>query len=242
MLYRGSRIRMHLVVFGLRSPAPIALWLCAWLCAACGSGGQDNASIDVHPAPDASDAGLQDQTPTQSAAMGRCDGVELDGDLLVEHTQDFSARFKVGTAYSKTLMLFGGEAMLKPNALSRAYIFGLDKVDAQMLAQKYPDFYLCSSPGGREASTYIRTYDLVPATCEIYDQLVAALHQYNVNVARGGDRTSLRLEGSPLTLQSVVSDATGQDVSDQVSDQQFHLVTGVKQLTGESVLSFGTTQ
>jgi hypothetical protein len=231
---------MHIVGLGLRSLASIALLLCAWSCVACG-GGSDAASIDVQPAPEASDAGIQGKDPTQSDSMGRCDGVQVDGDIVVEHAQDFTARFRVGAAYSKTVMLFGGETMLKPNTLTRAYIIGLDKVDAQLLAKKYPDFYLCSSAGGREASTYIRTYDLVPATCEIYNQLVAALRQYNVNVAKAGDRTSLRLEGSPLSLESVVDDATGQDVSDQVSGQQFHLVTGVKQLSGESVLSFGTS-
>ena len=138
-------------------------------------------------------------------------------------------------------MLFGGAQVDQPNTPSRAYIFGLDKVDAQRMAMKYPDFYLCSSAGGQEAATYIEVYDIVPASCKVYQQLVTALRVYNSHVVRGGDRTSLRLEGAPLTVTSVTADASGQDVSAQVSGQHFHLVTAVQQLTGESVLDFGTT-
>jgi hypothetical protein len=61
-------------------------------------------------------------------------------------------------------------------------------------------------------------------------------------VTRGGDRTSLRFEGAPLELDSVIEDATGKNVTAQVSNQDFHLVTSVEQLTGQSVVSFGTTQ
>ena len=90
-------------------------------------------------------------------------------------------------------------------------------------------------PGGQEASKYIVPYDLVPANCEVYEQIVAALRQYDTNVTKGGDRTSLRFEGAPLELESVIADATGEDVTDQVSNQDFHLVTAVEQLTGQSV-------
>jgi hypothetical protein len=70
---------------------------------------------------------------------------------------------------------------------------------------------------------------------------MAALRLYAANSARGGDRTSLRLEGTLLNVKSVTSNATGQDVSAQVSGQQFHLITAVQQLTGESLFRFGTT-
>jgi hypothetical protein len=171
-----------------------------------------------------------------------CDLVEMDGAFVVEKERDFTARFRVGAPYTKTVMLFGGEPVEDDNVFSNAYIFGLDKVDALMLAEKYPDFYNCSSPGGQEASRYIVPYDLVPANCQIYEQIVAALRQYDTNVAKGGDRTSLRFEGAPLELESVIEDGTGKNVTAQVSNQDFHLVTAVEQLTGQSVVSFGTTQ
>jgi hypothetical protein len=170
-----------------------------------------------------------------------CVSVELEGDELVEHLDDFTARFEVGAPYNRTIMMFGGEPVVKPNTPTRAYIFGLDKLDAQMMAKKYPDFYLCSSVGGQEAASYIQVYDIVPATCKVFQQLVSAFRQYDINAAKGGDRTSLRLEGSPLTVKSVIANGTGEDVKDQVADQQFHLITGVLQLTGESLLNFGAT-
>ena len=168
--------------------------------------------------------------------------MERDGDELIEQLEDFTARFEVGSPYTRTVMLFGGEAVEKPNTPTRAYIFGLDKVDAQMMAKLYPDFYLCSSVGGQEAASLIEIYDIVPATCKVHQQLAAALRQFAINAANGGDRTSLRLEGATLTVKSVTADATGQDVSDQVKDQQFHLITAVQQLTGESLLNFGTQE
>jgi hypothetical protein len=127
------------------------------------------------------------------------------------------------------------------DVLSNAYILGLDKEDALMLAELFPDFYLCSSPGGDAAADHIFPYDLVPASCEVYEKLVNALNRFRINRESGGDRTSLRLEGAPLELVSVIDDASGVDVTDQVTDQHFHLVTAVEQLTGESVLEFGTT-
>ena len=228
---------MHAEVLGLRSWLTVALALCM----ACGDGDNSGGAVDVPAGADVLDAAVENR-PAVHMPADDCVDVKTDAATLVEHVRDFTATFRIGASYDRTLMLFGGDSVQQPNALSRAYVFGLDKIDAQVLAKKYPDFYLCSSPGGREASSYIRTYDLVPATCEIYQQLVAALRQYNANVAVGGDRTSVRLAGAPLELTSVVDEHSGADVSDQVSGQEFHLVTSVTQLSGESVLSFGTTE
>ena len=212
----------------------MALSACLW--AACG-GGESESFVAVSEAPDAGMTGTGMDDPTRG-----CDRVRMDGEFVVEQEKDFTARFRVGEPYTRTVMLFGGERVEDENVLSNAQIFGLDKMDALMLAEKYPDFHLCSSPGGQEASKYIVRYDLVPATCQIYDQIVAALRTYHMNVSAGGDRTSLRLDGAPLQLESVIADATGEDVTDQASKQDFHLVTAVEQLTGESVLSFGSSK
>ena len=203
----------------------------------CGCGAQNGFQSvgDGNDDPDAGPGGSHEATI-------RCDSVERDGDIVIEHEKDFTARYRVGAPYSRTIMLFGGEPVEEANALSNAYIIGLDKNDALMLGEKYPDFYLCSSPGGQEASKYIVAYDLVPATCEIYMQLLAAFDQFHMNDRAGGDRTSLRIEGAPLELVSVTANATGEDVTDQIHDQDFHLVTAVQQLTGQSVLAFGTTK
>ncbi len=109
-----------------------------------------------------------------------------------------------------------------------------------MLAAKYPDFYLCSSVGGKEAAKYIIPYDLVPANCDVYQKLLNAFDVLRRNDRAGGDRTSLRIEGAPLTLESVIQNGNGVDVKSQVHDQNFQLVTDVQQLTGESLIKFGT--
>jgi hypothetical protein len=218
--------------FRSRPAVTLALALGASLLAACGSDGADLVSVG-----DAPDASLQDSGVSTRTA---CDRVEVDGELVLEHETHFTARFRAGEPYTKTLMLFGGEPVEEADIFGNAYVLGLDKADALTLAEQYPDFYLCSSPGGQAAADLVLAYDLVPASCEVYEQLVAALRQFDINRTAGGDRTSIRFEGAPLELESVI-DANGQDVTDQVSGQDFHLVTAVEQLTGESVLSFGTT-
>lgn len=229
---------MQFEVLALRSAVWSRFVLCAWLCAACG--GDDNRVVAV---PDPVDAGEEPDAakPYDNPAMNSgCAPVDVTGDIAVEHLKNFTATFQIGEPYVRTVMLFGGMPVEQPNTPSRAYIFGLDKVDAQRMAMKYPDFYLCSSVGGQEAASYIQVYDMIPATCKIHEQLVAALRVFEANAARGGDRTSLRLEGALLTVKSVTDNANGQDVSSQVSGQQFHLITKVERLTGESLLKFGT--
>lgn len=223
---------------GFPSRVALMLGLLAGLAAGCG--GEDDSVVSVgrgHDSGMGSAGSGEDESPSPRAG---CDVITMDGQVVIEHEQDFTARYRMGEPYEKTVMLFGGQPVEEVNVLSNAYILGLDKVDALMLAEEYPDFYLCTSPGGMAAADLIRAYDLVPATCEVYDQLVAALRQFGINRAAGGDRTSLRFEGAPLELESVI-DAHGNDATDQVSGQDFHLITHVEQLTGESVLSFGTT-
>lgn len=237
MLGLGAFHMQH-EVSALLSRASLAFALCTWLCAAC-SASDEGGVVTVPPA---ADGGEPDATTDDPTLPRGCVEVEVDGEQVVEYLEDFTARFELGDPYNRTLMMFGGMAVQKANTPTRAYIFGLDKVDAQRMAKLYPDFYLCSSVGGQEAATYIEVYDIVPATCKVHQQLVAAFRVYAKNAAEGGDRTSLRLEGSPLTIKSITQNTTGQDVSDQVSDQKFHLITGVQQLTGQSLLGFGTTE
>jgi hypothetical protein len=236
---------MVVLVAGFRSRSWLVLALCTALCGACGDeAGSQGVSVGDEPddigsgeagSGDTDDMGATEPSPD-------CDRVELDGDYVVEHEEEFTARYLRGEPVTKTIMIFGGDPVTDANVLSNAFIVGLDKKAAQMLAEKYADFHLCSSPGVDEASAHIIPYELVPASCEIYDQLVKALRQYHKNVASGGDRTSLRFEGAPLELESVIEDVNGQDVTDQVTGMDFHLVTSVEQLTGESLLDFGNSE
>jgi hypothetical protein len=223
-----------------RTSISIASTVCALL-STFGCGGQSAEFAPAKKAPDDGDGmtGRAGSGGGDERSRRPCDDVEVDGDLVIEREAGFTARYRAGEPYTKTVMLFGGESVEAENALSNAYIFGLDKVDALRLAEEYPDFYLCSSPGGKAASEFILSYDLVPANCEIFQQIVDALRVYNQNVLSNGDRTSLRFDGAPLTLESVIDEASGADVTEQVKNKSFHLVTAVEQLTGQSVISFG---
>jgi hypothetical protein len=202
---------------------------------ACGSDGRASVSVG-----DESDDVVTDGGAKQ--AMFRCDDIEVQDGFVLEREKDFTARYKIGVRYTKELMIFGGDPIEDANKLSNMYVFALDKEEALRIAVDYPDFFLCSSPGGMEASKHIVPLDLVPANCDVYEQLRTALTLFKKNEAAGGDRTSLRIEGAPLELVAVTANGSGQDVTDQVHDQDFHLVTSVEQLTGESLLDFGTTK
>jgi hypothetical protein len=234
---------MVVAVVDVRSLTLIALTVCGLLCAACSGGDGDGGPVTLGKTPD---AGMRSDSAMSMEGTSRaCDLVKIDGAFAVEYEKDFTGRFRVGEPYTKTVMLFGGEPVETENVFSNAYVFGLDKVVAQMLAVEYPDFYLCNSPGGEMASANIISYDLVPANCDVYDAIVTALKVYHAHNRVGGDRTSIRFEGAPLELLSAVDDASGDDVTDQVTNMvpkpNFHLVTSVEQLTGESVLKFGTS-
>jgi hypothetical protein len=223
-----------------RSPLRVVLAACALLLMACGGGGSGPVVSVGDPGAEEDAAGARDVDDDGAQAARRCENVTVDGDVVLEMERDFTARFRVGEPYTRTVMLFGGEELEEDNVFSNAYIFALDQEDAVMLAEQYDDFYLCSSPGGEAASSYIIPYDLIPANCEVHDRIVRALQVYARNLASGGDRTSLRFEGAPLELESVTANGSDQDYTDQVSGQDFHLVTSVEQLTGESVINFAT--
>jgi len=225
---------MYVLVAGFHSRASIALAASALLlCVACGG---DKESVALMLGSDAGNDGVNEGPPPD------CDMVEIDGDVVVRQIDQVTATFQMGEPYDKTVMLFGGEPFTAPNSVSNVYVIGLDKDDALMLSERYVDFHLCNSPGGIEAQNYITDYDLVPATCRVHDEIIEALEIFHRNNAAGGDRASLRFDGAPLQLQSVIVDGTGEDVTDQLVDRNFHLVTAVEQLTGESVLSFGTSE
>lgn len=240
---------MYDLVAGFRSRVLTVCALSVLLCAACGSteperfveaGSPDDPALDLG----AAGAGTMEmEIGSGSAATGlaeSCDRISMSGEGLLENEVHFTATFRLGEGYTRTVMLFGGESY-EEDIIGNGYFFGLDKADAEVLAMKYPDFYLCSSPGGMEAMEHIIPYDFVPANCEIYGQIMTALADYDENVVKGGDRTSLQFDGVPLELESVIDDGSGQDVTDMVSGQSFHLITKVQQLTGESVLDFGTS-
>jgi hypothetical protein len=228
---------VYVLVAGFRSRALAVLALCTLLCGACGSDESESTlSLSEQDANGASSASTPEPGSTCNFEA------RIEDDVLVEQVDQVTATFMIGEPYTKTVMLFGGEPWDHENAVSNVYIIGLDKEDALMLAEIYPDFYLCSSPGGMEAQKYILDYDLVPASCDVYQDIVAALQVFDRNRSTGGDRTSLRFDGAPLELESVIVDETGEDVTDQLADRNFHMVTAVEQLTGESVLNFGTSQ
>jgi hypothetical protein len=226
------------VVFRSRAPLVlVGLALGAFLGAGCGGeSGPSTVSVGGGDGDGDGDSGMAMEDGP------RCDDVEIDGEFVIEHEERFTARYRIGERYTKTVLLFGGEAIEKVDTLANAYVLGLDKEDALALAETFPDFYLCSSPGGDAAAERVFPYDFVPANCEVLEKLVTALEQFAINHRAGADRTSIRFEGAPLELLSVVDDASGVDVTDQVKTDSFHLITSVEQLTGQSVLEFGTTE
>lgn len=212
--------------------APMAIALLG----ACSSGPEPTVQLSADAGPDQGDGG------TDAGPNTDCDNVTIVGDQVTVHEETVTARLTMGELKTNTVMMFGGDTVDFDDAVSNVALKALDQTDAVMLAQTYPDFYLCSSPGGLAAQNYIVQFDLVPASCQVYDQLVSALADLKRAAASGTDRVSLKFDGAPLTLDSVTFDASGLDATDQLQDLNFYLVTKVEQITGESLLDFGMMQ
>ncbi|MDH5676217.1 MAG: hypothetical protein OEZ06_29120 [Myxococcales bacterium] len=199
------------------------------------------------PAPvggEAVDTGGAAGTATAPSPAGSsvCNVVEIDGSQVIVREDNVVATFTKSDSIDSIVMLFGGMAVDFDDAVSTVSIMGLDQADALEAAMIYPDFYLCSSVGGDDQAieAKIHQMDFVPASCQVHEAIVAALSQFRVNAGSGGDRTSLRLQGAMLQLDSAIVNGSGEDVTAHFAGLNFQLVTDVDQLTGQSVLEFGT--
>jgi hypothetical protein len=140
----------------------------------------------------------------------------VEGREIVLQTDDLEVRFERYGSVSETYMLFGGTNGEMRNSISNVFVSGLAIRHASFIAQRYPKFYRCSSPGAAQAKQLIENMALVAADGSTRNTLQEAVAVHDEAVATGGDRTCLQFRGEQISLRSAKHREGGFDLTPQL--------------------------
>ena len=156
----------------------------------------------------------------------------VEGREIVIQTDDLEVRFERQGPVSETYMLFGGTDGEMKNAISNVFVSGLAIRHASFIAQRYPKFYRCSSPGAAQAKQLIENMALVAADGPTRNTLKRAVAVHEESVASGGERTCLRFRGEQISLRSAKHREGGFDLTPQLAkgyrQTDFFFVSGAE--------------
>lgn len=145
--------------------------------------------------------------------------VDVTVDEIVIHTGDLDVCFTRGEKFSATYMLFGGEKVTGKNAILPFFISGIDAEEGKRIAEKYPDFWECKSPGAAQAQSGCEQFHVLPSRPKIEEEIKSALKQFRKALGTEEDRVCLMISGDELKLKSVIYVETDQDVTMQFAHQ-----------------------
>lgn len=137
----------------------------------------------------------------------------VQGREVVIQTDDLEVRFERYGAVAETYMLFGGTDAEMTNSISNVLVSGLAIRHASFIAQRYPKFYMCSSPGAAQAKQFVEDMALIAADGATRDTLKRAITLFADSLASGGDRTCLRFGGEQISLRSAKHREEGFDLT-----------------------------
>jgi hypothetical protein len=140
-------------------------------------------------------------------------------------TLHLDARFSQKRPLNGTYMLFGGGQLDHPDAVSSISLAGLHADDVRRIAARYPDFYMCKSPGASLAKKAVVDLDLIPADGRTQKALWATLDRFNENIQSGGDRVCVSIRGQELDLESVEIREAKEPITEHYRNNNFFLVT-----------------
>ena len=143
-------------------------------------------------------------------------GPRMDGRQLVVETEDLEFRFDRFGSLSESYMVFGGNNDQMKNSLTHATLAALPMSDARLIAQRYPDFHMCKSPGAKQAQRATKTMSVVGGGASARRNLIKVVDLHEQRIRSGGERTCVSLKGSPLELDSVRVKADGTDITGRV--------------------------
>jgi hypothetical protein len=140
----------------------------------------------------------------------------IEGREVVLQTDDLAVRFDRYEPVSDTYMLFGGGDGEMTNGISNVFFAGLAIRHASFISERYPKFYMCSSPGAAQAQRLVENMALVAANGSTRKTLKKALVQHESAVASGGERVCLRFRGEQISLRSAKHREGGFDLTRQL--------------------------
>jgi len=144
-------------------------------------------------------------------------GTRVEGREVFRDASQIEARFSVTGSLDDTFMLFGGGIEKHRNSLTHATVAGLAIRHARLIAERYPNFHLCKSPGAPQAQRLTETLSFVAADRAARDTLGEALDLYEERLRGDGERTCIRVTGTPLSLESVRLKQNGEDITREVA-------------------------
>lgn len=160
-------------------------------------------------------------------------GTRIEGREVVLNADQLEARFSMVGTLDESYMLFGGDTQQRPNSITHATLAGLATHQARFIAERYPDFHRCSSPGAKQAQAFTQPMSFVAADRAALDTLSEALALFEERLREDGDRTCIHVKGAPLSLDSVRVDTEG--VSEDISHEVLPKFAGVNFVLAETV-------
>jgi hypothetical protein len=142
---------------------------------------------------------------------------QVDDQHVALETADFNVRFFRLEPFSDSFMIFGGSDAQPRNMMSHVTLSGLPVRHARSIAQSYPDFHRCKSPGARQAQQLTKTMNFVAADRQIQKTLSEALKLFNDRLTPDGERTCVTVSGERLKLATVHLKQNGMDVTSDVA-------------------------
>jgi hypothetical protein len=156
----------------------------------------------------------------------------VEGREIVIQTDDLEVRFERYGPVSEAYMLFGGLDGEMKNAISNVFVSGLAIRHASFIAQRYPKFYRCSSPGAAQAQQLVEDMALIAADGSTRDTLRRAVSAHEEALASGGERTCLSFRGEQISLRSAKHREGGFELTRELAkgyrETDFYFVTSAE--------------
>jgi hypothetical protein len=140
-------------------------------------------------------------------------GITLDGQQVLVETSDFEVRFTRVGHLSGSYMVFGGNNERPTNSVTHAIMATLGMHHAKFIAESYPDFHRCASPGAAQAKRLIEDMSFIGATRNAQRALAKVVDLHTKRIRSGGDRTCVSVSGAELMLDSMHLKHDGRDVT-----------------------------
>jgi hypothetical protein len=144
-------------------------------------------------------------------------GATIEGRNITLDAGQLEARYRITGSLSETYMLFGGDAQQHPNSIVHVTAAGLPMFNARAIAAVHPDFYMCKSPGAKQAMSHTQTLSFVAADRDSLNNLEDAVELFEERLASGGERTCISVIGAPISLESVKVVENGADLTRDIA-------------------------
>ena len=108
-----------------------------------------------------------------------------------------------GEAFRGDFMVFGGKPVNEWwSDEFYAFLAGLPLGEARQIHARYPDFYLCASPGAELAKGAMLSLNLITVDSATRDTIDRAIREHERRLDQRGERLCVTLSGQTLLRQS----------------------------------------